>query len=177
MSQQTVFTWNKCFSWTVVLKVRCPSNPTVLCIIWTCMHPWVTTSVPVLKTTRLSYSNRRCCHIRVFHLIWQPDHLRSLSYGTIWEATLVTHYRPSIAASWGNDRTLMNHLLPYGTHVSSPFWSTWFIIHLCSSQGWTVINRKVPASIPQLPVQVWFDLVQRHSVRRSRDCFHQIQLC
>lgn len=55
------------FTWTVVLKVRRSPNPTVLCIIWTCMHPWVTTCVPVLKTTRFPYSNRRCCHIRVFH--------------------------------------------------------------------------------------------------------------
>ena len=55
------------FTRTVVLKARRSPFPTVLCIIWTCMHPWVTTSVPVLKTTRFPYSDRRCCHIRVFH--------------------------------------------------------------------------------------------------------------
>jgi len=44
-----------------------PKKPTVLCFIFTRMHPRVTVRAPVLKTTRLPSSNRRCCHIRVLH--------------------------------------------------------------------------------------------------------------
>ncbi len=128
------------------------------------MHPWVTTSVPVLKTTRFPYSNRRCCHIRVFH-----------PYLTAWSPLLIIlwhglrggfgHALPALHGHVrGDGRTLMNHLLPYGTHVSSPFWSTWFIIHLCSCWGWTVISGKVPGSIPRLSVQV-----SSHFVPRSED--------
>lgn len=86
-------------TWTVVLKVRRPPSPTVLCIIWTCMHPWVTTSVPVLKTTRFPYSSRRCCHIRVFHPYLTA---RSPPLIILWRsprAALVTRCRPSMATS------------------------------------------------------------------------------
>lgn len=76
-----------------------------------------------------------------FTLIWQADHLRSLSHGTVRKAASVTHYQPSMATSCGTDRTLMKHLLAYGARVASPFWSTWFIIHLCSFQEWAVISR------------------------------------
>lgn len=87
------------FTWTFTLKVRRSAIPTVLCMIWICMHSWVTASVPVLKTTCFPYSNRRCCHIRVFH-----------PYLTVWS--------PPLIISWHGTRGGYGHALatPHG-HV------------------------------------------------------------
>lgn len=88
-------------TWTVVLKVRCSPNPTVLCIFWMCTHSRVTARVSVLKTTRFPCSNRRCCHIRVFHpyLTATSPPLIILRCGQ--RAALVMHYWPSKATSAG----------------------------------------------------------------------------
>lgn len=122
---------SRVFTWTVVLHVGRP----VLCIIWTCMQPWVTTTVPVLKTARSPYSNRRCCPIRVYHpylTAWSPPLI------ILWHGLRAAggHALPTLHGHvTGADRTLMDHLLPYGTHSSLPFWSTWFIIHLSFHQA------------------------------------------
>lgn len=71
-----------------------------------------------------------------FTHIWQPDHPLSLSFGTVWETALVTRYRPSMATSCQDGRTLMNHLLPYGTRVSTPFWSSLLdLLFICVPAG------------------------------------------
>lgn len=87
------------FTWTMVLKVSHPPIPTVLCIIWTWLHPRVTTCVPVLKTTRFPCSNWQCCHIRVFHpyLSGRSPPLIVWRYGL--RAASVMHWRPSMAKS------------------------------------------------------------------------------
>lgn len=147
------------FTWTIVLKARCSPNPTVLCIIWTCMHSWI----PVLKTTRFPYSNRRCCHIRVFHpyLIVPSPTFIILWHGP--KAALVMHYRTSMATSAGMTALWWAICYPTGL-MSAPFWSIWFIIHFRSLWPWTVISRKDPGSIPRISVQVWF-----HFIPQSKD--------
>ena len=140
------------FTWTVVLKVRRPPNPTVLCIIWTCMHPWVTTCVPVLKTTRFLYSNRRCCHIRVFH-----PYLAARS--------------PRLIILWHGPRGGFGHALPtlHG-HVTEG-WQDMFTCWHCSLTGLLSLHLSevllficVPHGLNtyyRLSVQIWSILSQK----------------
>lgn len=165
-----------CLPETNVYLDRCPEGETLhkpncfVCIIWTCMNPWVTTSVPVLKTTCFSYSNRRCCHIRLFHPYLT---VRSPPLIILWHSmrggfghallTLHGHCHVGVIGLW------WTICYPTGTRVSSPFWGTWFIIRLCSSWGWAVISRKVPGSVGFLSR---FDhFVQTHSAPINRRLF------
>lgn len=165
-------------TWTVVLKVRRPPNPTVLYIIWTCMHPWVTTSVPVLKTTRFPYSNRQCCHIRVFHPYltdWSPPLI------ILWQcprAALVTLCRTSMATSV--DMTGLCWTICYPTGLRSPHLSEVLdLLFSCAPAGaeQSLVGRS-QVQFLGFSVQVWSHFSPQSKdiqLQRTGDCFQQTQ--
>lgn len=77
----------------------------------------VTARVPVLKTTRSPYSNRRCCHIRVFQpYLTAPSPRLIISWRGL-RAALVMHYWPSAATSAG--MTALRRTICYPTGLVS----------------------------------------------------------